>query len=145
MRLFAFQIVTIALLVITVFGHTLNKRHDLIENVLKAVDEDGKSCPLNFLVQSSYYGTANLSDEEINTKTTEGLAKTCKSKKCIEAYIDFLNAYSYEIPEESESVTETIASLKQCTVGGNISSGASSLSLNYGLFITILSLIYYLI
>jgi len=147
MKFFAFQTVLLVF-AITVFGRTLNKR-DIIEDILQSVDENGKSCPLNTLVQSTYDENVNLTDEEIDKMYSEGVAETCKSDLCIDAYISFFEAYINETPSrESSTVSEHIADLKNCNNGiaANVENGASPLVLNSGLlFITIFSLLYYLI
>jgi len=147
MKFFAFQIVILAF-AITIFGRTLDKR-DIIDEVLQSVDENGNSCPLNTLVQNTYDENVNLTDDEIDKMYSEGVAETCKSQLCIDAYISFFEAYINETPaKESSTVSDHIADLRNCnniSVYANQESGASPLKLSSGLFITIISLLYYLI
>jgi len=164
MKLFAFQLIALVF-AITVFGHTLNKRQDIVDDVIKSVDESGKECPLNYIIQSAYDDTTDLKDPEIVKKYTEGVTETCKSKLCVQAYITFFEAFIKEIPQETDSVAAYIDSLKKCGGGsnnmdkknsstetgstdagnaGNSESGASPLVLTSGLFITILTFLYYL-
>jgi len=165
MKLFALQLVALVF-AITVFGHTLNKRQDIVDTVLKAVDESGKECPLNYIIQSAYDDTTDLKDAEIVKKYTEGVTETCKSKLCTQAYLTFFEAFVKEIPQDKDAVSSYIDNLKKCggesaTTTGNTmdnknsstdtgssdnksDSGASPLVLSSGLFITILTFFYYL-